>query len=114
MANVFRSRHKTNISNTATEDILTTSDTNGKQIVLIGLQLVNTGSSEIKATVVINNNAGSQTGDVTLLNETPVPANTLVSVLVGDKIVLESNDVLKIQSDTASALNAVASYLEIT
>ncbi len=64
--------------------------------------------------MILNNAAdGASTGDMTILNLLPIPAYSMVSVLVGDKIVMEQSDVLKILSDTASSLNAVVSYLDI-
>ena len=114
MANTFRSRHLTSVSNSSDETIISSSDTNSKQVILIGLQLINTGSSEIKGTVKVKNSADSDTGDAVLNNQVPIPASSLVSVFVGDKMVLESGDSLKVLSDTASSLNCIASYLEIT
>lgn len=114
MANTFKARHLTSVSNSSAETIISSSDTNNKQVIVVGLQLSNTGSSEIKGTVTLNNSADTDTGDLVLINQVAIPANSLVSVFVGDKVVLETGDSLKIQSDTASALNAVASYLEIT
>ena len=111
MANTFKSRHLKDVSNSSAETLLQADS--GSQVILIGLQLSNTGSSEVKASVVLNNSADSDTGEMTLLNLLPIPAYSMVSVLVGDKIVMEQSDILKILSDTASSLNAVVSYLDI-
>lgn len=111
MANVFRSRHLSSVSNSSAETIVT--GASSKQTIVIGLQLANKGASEIKATVTIGNNADSDTGDITLLHQVAVPKNSMVSVFVGDKVVMEASDTLKILSDTATALDATASYLEI-
>tara|TARA_Y100000361_G_C10939596_1_gene228077 strand:- start:218 stop:556 length:339 start_codon:yes stop_codon:yes gene_type:complete len=112
MANTFKSRHLTSISHTGAETIVT--GASSTQTIIIGLQLANKGASEIKATVTINNNADSDTGDITLLHQVAIPKNSMVSVFVGDKVVMEASDALKILSDTASALDATASFLEIT
>ena len=100
------------MSNSSAETIITAPSSS--QVIVIGLQLANKGASEIKATVTIGNNADSDTGDITVLHQVAVPKNSMVSVLVGDKIVMEQNDTLKVLSDTATALDATASYLEIT
>mgnify|MGYP003141466724 CR=1 FL=1 len=112
MANTFKSRHISSVSNSSAETIITAPSSS--QVIVIGLQLANKGASEIKATVTIGNNADSDTGDVTVLHQVAVPKNSMVSVLVGDKIVMEQSDTLKVLSDTATALDATASYLEIT
>ena len=112
MANTFKSRHISSVSNSSAETIITAPSSS--QVIVIGLQLVNKGASEIKATVTIGNNADSDTGDITVLHQVAVPKNSMVSVLVGDKIVMEQNDTLKVLSDTATALDATSSYLEIT
>ena len=109
MANTFK--------NAFAEDVATSAQTiftagGSAQAILIGLQLTNTTSSEITSTITMNDSSASN--DIVLLNAVPIPANTLVSVFVGDKIVLESSDVLKVHSNTGSALNVFASYLEIT
>lgn len=109
MANTFK--------NAFAEDVATSAQTiftagGSAQAILIGLQLTNTTSSEITSTITMNDSSESE--DIVLLNAVPIPANTLVSVFVGDKIVLESSDVLKVHSNTGSALNVFASYLEIT
>lgn len=112
MANTFKSRHISSVSNSSAETIITAPSSS--QVIVIGLQLANKGASEIKATVTIGNNADSDTGDITVLHQVAVPKNSMVSVLVGDKIVMEQNDTLKVLSDTATALDATSSYLEIT
>ena len=112
MANTFKSRHISSVSNSSAETIITAPSSS--QVIVIGLQLANKGASEIKATVTIGNNADSDTGDITVLHQIAVPKNSMVSVLVGDKIVMEQSDTLKVLSDTATALDATASYLEIT
>ena len=112
MANTFKSRHISSVSNSSAETIITAPSSS--QVIVIGLQLANKGASEIKATVTIGNSADSDTGDITVIHQVAVPKNSMVSVLVGDKIVMEQNDTLKVLSDTATALDATASYLEIT
>ena len=44
----------------------------------------------------------------------PVPAGGTVEVMSGNKVVLQDEDVLQFQSDTAGSLDAILSLLEIT
>jgi hypothetical protein len=43
-----------------------------------------------------------------------VPAGSSLEIIAGSKIIMESNDVLRINAGTASALDASISYLEQT
>ena len=110
MANTFKNAFAENVA-TSAQTIFTTGGS--AQAILIGLQLTNTTSAEITSTITLVDNSDSSNALV-LLNAVPIPANSLVSVFVGDKVVLESSDILKVHSNTGTALNVFASYLEIT
>jgi len=113
MANTFKNAFAENVSNTATPtDVLTAPTGNASRCVLIGLQLSNTSSAEITATISICDYSASS-NDITLLNEVPIPANSMLSVLGGDKVILEEQDIVKVKSNTASACNAFVNYLLI-
>lgn len=109
MANTFKNAFAENVA-TSAQTIFTTGGS--AQAILIGLQLTNTTSAEITGTVTLRDATASN--DIILVNTIPIPANSLVSVFVGDKVVLESSDILKVHSNTGTALNVFASYLEIT
>jgi len=108
MANSFKNAFTGGVGQSPTS-VLTCPPANSSKCVLIGLQLSNTTSSEITATITLNDSSAST--DVVLVNEVPIPQNSMLSVLQGDKVVLEESDVLKIHSNTASACNALVSYL---
>ena len=110
MANTFKNAMAENISDSSAATVFTVPSGNASRAVLVGVQLTNTGSSEIKATVILHDYSAS-TNDITLINQVPIPANSMVSVLSGDKVILEEQDAIKILSDTASALNGFISYL---
>ena len=110
MANTFKNAMAENISNSSAATVFTVPSGNSSRAVLVGCQLTNTGSSEIKATVILYDYSAS-TNDITLINQVPIPANSMISVLAGDKIILEEQDAVKILSDTASALNGFISSL---
>jgi len=52
--------------------------------------------------------------DVYLIRNAPVPAGSSLEVISGSKIIMESNDKLRIRCGTASAVDASVSYLEQT
>ena len=49
-----------------------------------------------------------------LLRNAPVPAGSSLELISGSKVIMESNDVLRIRTDTASTLDVAVSYLEQT
>ncbi len=108
MANTFKNAFSENVGTSATT-VLTCPSGNSSRCVLIGIQLSNTTSSEITATVSITDSSASN--DIVLVNAVALPANTMLTVLEGEKIILEESDVLKVHSNTANACNAFASYL---
>ena len=115
MANTFKNAIKENVSHdSANPDAVLTSPTgNASRCVIIGLQLTNTSSSEITATIGVCDYSVSTSGNIIILNAVPIPANSMLSVLQGDKLLLEEQDALKMYSNTSSALNAFVNYLLI-
>ena len=59
-----------------------------------------------------NNDAANEA--VTLLNEVEIPADTSLEVFAGQKIVLETTDVLTIGASAGSSIDATLSVMEIT
>ena len=89
--------------------------------IVVGLNLCNKTATDRDVTVKLTSNTGSRTGandaaneDVILLNEVVVPADTTLEVLSGQKIVIETTDVITIASSAGSALDATLSMMEIT
>ena len=87
--------------------------------VILGLILGNTTSSSINATVTLGTDTGSRAGanketnqDVELITTTPIPGNSSLELLAGNKVVMETTDTLSV---TGSDLTDVAlSIMEIT
>lgn len=116
MANTFKNAfaEDCNISTASPNGfttVLTCPSANASKCVLIGLHLSNKTTSEVTATVQLLDHSTSTTNTIDLVKDVPLPANSMLSVLVGDKIILEENDQLRIVAGTASAVNAFASYL---
>ena len=89
--------------------------------VVLGLNIANKTSSDRDVTVKLASNTGSRTGsndanneNVTLLNEVSVPADTTLEVFAGQKLVVETTDVITIGASAGSALDATLSVMEIT
>ena len=89
--------------------------------VILGLNIANKTSTDRDVTVKLESNTGSRTGandtaneDVILVNEVIVPANTTLEVMSGQKIVIETTDVITIGAEAGSSIDATLSMMEIT
>ena len=89
--------------------------------IVVGLNLCNKTATDSDVTVTLVSNTGSRAGandatneDVILLNEVVVPADTTLEVLSGQKVVMETTDVLRIGAAHGSAIDVALSVMEIT
>ena len=87
--------------------------------VILGLMLGNTTSSSVNATVTIETDTGNRSGNndetnqnVELLTTTAIPGNSTLELLGGNKVVMETTDVLKVTG--TGALDVTLSVMEIT
>lgn len=94
---------------------------------LASTNVLSTGpvSTLIVLSIIVSNKTGSSANvdlylvttvgdDVYLIRNAPIPAGSSLELVSGNKIILESNDILRARSDTASALDFSISYLEQT
>ena len=109
MANDFQNAISNNIG-TGRTDLYTTPSAVGKRSMLIGLELANISGSAI--TVDVDLYDASATAYVVIGNDISIPANSTLSFISGQKIVLAESDKLAVTSSTSSSLNVVASILE--
>lgn len=81
------------------------------QVTIIGLVLANTTTNNITADVVL-----TATGvDYYLVKDAPIPVGGSAVIVGGDqKVVMQTNDVLKVKSSLATSIDVVMSILEIT
>jgi len=87
--------------------------------VILGLILGNTTSSSINATVTLGTDTGSRAGannesnqDVELITTTPIPGNSSLELLAGNKVVMETTDTLSVTGTAAT--DVALSIMEIT
>ena len=109
MANTFKLKTKANVGVTTvgiyTAPAATTT-------VVIGITLANTSGAGVNVGVGITR-AGT-TEDVQLLKNAPIPQGSSLEFMGGNKIVLETNDQINVDSDTASSVDAALTIMEIT
>tara|TARA_B100000085_G_C18474371_1_gene484507 strand:- start:56 stop:391 length:336 start_codon:yes stop_codon:yes gene_type:complete len=109
MANDFQNSIASGVGTSRT-DLYTAPSATGKRSMIISLELANVHSSAITVDVEIYDN--SATSYVVIGNNLNIPANSTLSFISGQKIVLAESDKLAVTSNTASSLNVIASILE--
>ena len=109
MANDFQNAIFSAIG-TSRQDLYTTPSASGKRSMLIGLELANTSGGQIPVDIEIFDNSASSY--VVIGNDIPIPANSTLSFVTGQKVVLANGDKVAVKSSSASSLNAIASILE--
>jgi len=115
MANTFKLVTKAGVT---TEDTIYTVAALTTTVVL-GVMLSNTTTSQVTATVTLSSDTAARAGnndeanqDVELITNAPIPAGSSLELLAGNKINMETTDVLKL---TASGATDIAlSIMEIT
>ena len=98
MAQDFERNIARNIGTTAVTIFTANSDD-----AVVGINLANTITSQVKVSVFVTNSSA----DYYLVKNAPIPASAALQVLDGGaKFVLQSGDALKVQSDTATSIDA--------
>ena len=111
MANTFKNAFAANVSHTGYVDLYPVPS--ATTTVVLGLALCNKTASAIDVTVQMQDTSDSN-NDFQVLDTVSLPARTTLEVLAGQKYVLETTDVLRVKSGTASALDATLGIMEIT
>ena len=110
MANTFKNAF---LSASTSYQTLYACTGSGKTTVILGLALCNKSASAVTVTVQIEDDSASD-ADFQILEQVSIPARTTLEVLAGQKYILETGDVLRVKSGTASALDATLGIMEIT
>ena len=80
---------------------------------IIGIRLTNITNATIKANVYVTSTASGGSANSFLVYQTPIAAGGQYEAIDGgSKIVLQSGDVLQIQSDTAASLHGWVSLID--
>lgn len=85
----------------------------GVTATIIGMTCANTTNSSVNVTVKVTDTSAGVTASV--VETAPVPSGGSLVVIGGNqKLVLETTDVLKVQSSASSSIDVVVSILEQT
>lgn len=113
MANTFKLKTKAGIDASLTTVYTVPSSTT---TVIIGLTISNIKGSSVTADaqIVTASTSGENADDVYVVKAIPLPAGSSVEVMAGNKIVLETGDVIKVKGSVTDAVDAILSIMEIT
>ena len=115
MANTFKLVTKAGVTSA---DVIYTVASSTTTVVL-GIMLGNTTTSQVTATVTLSSDTSSRAGanneanqDVELVTNAPIPSGSSLELLAGNKVVMETTDVLKLTA--SGATDITVSIMEIT
>jgi len=113
MANTFKNAWAKEVDHSSAQTVYTAPAATTS--ILIGMTLTNKGANDITATVTLHDDSNGGSGtDIIFLKDVSIPKNTALEVMRGNKIVMETGDMVKIQCNTEDVLNAFLSVLEIS
>ena len=111
MANTFRLINNAVMPTSAgTGDALYTVGSS-KTSVVLGLTLSNVHTAQVTTTVTIIDSSASITSP--LIKDAPIPVGGSLEIMSGNKIVLETTDIIKVDCSVADKISATMSVMEI-
>ena len=110
MANTFKLKTKAGVTTLATVYTVPGSTT----AIVLGLMIGNTTSSAITSTVTVSSDTSDTetNADVELITTAPIPGNSSLEIMAGNKIVLQTTDLFKVYA--TGAVDVCLSIMEIT
>jgi hypothetical protein len=98
-------RYKARLTGTSAATLFTANSND----TIVGISVANVTGSAVNASVFINDG----TNDFYLVKDAPIPSGSALQVLDGGaKVVVQSGDILKVVSDTASSLDTWISTVD--
>jgi hypothetical protein len=110
MANTFISKTKANVGTSPATIYTVPSSTTS---VIIGFNISNTTANDVTADVFINKSNVSA-DDVYIVKGIEIPTGTLYDFNAGNKIILETGDLIQVTSSASSSVDVIVSILEQT
>ena len=110
MANTFKLKTKAGVTTLATVYTVPSNTT----AVVLGCIIGNTTSNSVNATVTVSSDTSDTetNADVELVTTTPIPGNSSLELLSGNKIGLQTTDLFKVFG--SGAVDVCLSIMEIT
>ena len=111
MANNFKNAGASGVSTSSGSPTTIYTSNNGTAVnsILIELDVANTGTSAVAASVLLYDTSASASYHI--VKDAPIPAGSTMKVVSGQKIVLNDDDEIRVYA-TAATVDVVASILE--
>ena len=112
MANVFKLKTKASLTTSLLPVYTVPSN---KTAIILSISLANkTGNSATASVQISSDTSDTETNaDAYLLSTAPVPSGGTLEVMQGNKLVLQTTDVLKAKASTGSAIDIIVSLMEM-
>ena len=110
MANTFKVKTKAGVTTLATVYTVPSSTT----AIVLGAMIGNTTANSVNCTVTGSSDTSDTetNADVELVTTTPIPGNSSLELMAGNKIVLQTTDLFKVYA--TGAVDVCLSIMEIT
>ena len=116
MANTFKVVTRASVNHSALDTVYTCPGST--TTVILGMTICNRTSSATDIDVVLSSDTGGSNpntnADVYLLKDTSIPANSTLEVFAGQKIVLQTTDLITAQAAANDYIDISMSIMEIT
>ena len=116
MANTFKIKTNDAMPTSAGTPLTLYTVPSSTTTIVLGLMLCNVDTSQRLVDVHIESNTSDNesNSNVHAIKDAPIPAGSTLEVMAGNKVVLQTTDVLKIDCDVAGKIDATLSIMEIT
>ena len=116
MANTFKVKTNDAMPSSAGTPLTLYTVPSSTTTVILGLMLCNVHTSQVTASVqLVSDTSDTETNaNVLLVKDIPIPVGSTVELLSGNKVVMQTTDVLKIDCSVAGKIDAALSIMEIT
>ena len=110
MANTFKLKTKAGVTTLATVYTVPSSTT----AIVLGCIVGNTTANSVNCTITVSSDTSDTetNADVELLTTTPIPGNSSLELLSGNKIVMQTTDLIRVYG--SGAVDVTLSIMEIT
>lgn len=116
MANTFKLKTKSGVNGAALSTVYTVPSSTTSVIIGLTLSNIKGQSITVDAQVVTASSSGENADDVYIIKDAPLPAGSSLEVMSGNKIILQTGDVVKVGGSNSSGNDAdvILSIMEIT
>jgi len=116
MANTFKVKTNAAMPSTAGTPLTLYTVPGSTRAVVLGLVLSNVHNSQVNASVqlVSTTNDVETNQTVYLVKDAPLPVGSSLELLGGNKVVVQTGDIIKIDCSVAAKIDATLSIMEIT